>query len=258
MLRTLLTRRWILLFFAVLLLGYVCHRLGTWQFHRYAERHDSNQQIRTNVAAQPVPFTTLFSSADGPTEAQEWTSVTASGTYDSSHALAVLYRTRDGEPGVEDVVPLVTSSGEALLVDRGWIATTGGDLTPHLPDPPTGQVTVVGYARRNSSGGGSQVDPTQGSVRAISSSAIAGTVPYQLYDGFVNLEKETPTVKGAPSLPEKPDLSSGPSFFYGLQWNFFALLAVGFYIYFAWAETHPTTPGPRTRAGEVPALKGPS
>jgi cytochrome oxidase assembly protein ShyY1 len=40
-------------------------------------------------------------------------------------------------------------------------------------------------------------------------------------------------VSPAPETADPPDLGSGPSFFYGLQWWFFALLAVGFLAYFA-------------------------
>jgi hypothetical protein len=73
-------------------------------------------------------------------------------------------------------------------------------------------------------------------VRSISSSAIAGTVPYDLYVGFLDLTHEDPSTRPSPALGDPPDLSGGPSFFYGVQWWFFGLLAIGFWVYFAYAE----------------------
>jgi cytochrome oxidase assembly protein ShyY1 len=165
----------------------------------------------------------------------QWTKVVASGTYDASHEVIVNYRTREGSAGVDVVVPLVTASGTALLVDRGWLATVAnGNERPNVPAPPAGTVTVNGWVRTNASGG--SVTPSNGYVRAISSDAIKPTLPYPVYDGFLDCTKESPAASRplAPALP--PDLSAGPSFFYGLQWWFFAILALGFYGYFAWSE----------------------
>jgi hypothetical protein len=77
---------------------------------------------------------------------------------------------------------------------------------------------------------------TDGSTRAVSSSAIAATLDQPVYGGFVDAERESP----APAEPllhaEAPDLSNGPHFFYGLQWWFFGLLAVFGFGYLAWDE----------------------
>jgi cytochrome oxidase assembly protein ShyY1 len=239
--RFLLTRRWLGLLLAVVLLGFTCVELGLWQFRRYSERHDSNESIRTNLAAAPVPVDRVMSTNQPVSDTAEWTKVVATGTYDASHEVIVLYRTRDGAAGVDIVVPLVTSSGTALLVDRGWIQTAGNaNQRPNVPAPPAGTVTVNGWVRRNASGG--SVTPSNGYVRAISSDALKSTLPYPVYDGFLDRTKESPsaTTSPAPALP--PDLSAGPSFFYGIQWFFFACLAFGFWVYFAWAEyTHPQT-----------------
>ena len=83
---------------------------------------------------------------------------------------------------------------------------------------------------------GNRVDPSEGAVRSISSAAIDPTVPYDLYVGFLDLREEQPTVDPSPKLADPPDLGAGPSFFYGIQWWFFGLLALGFFVYFAYAE----------------------
>ena len=56
------------------------------------------------------------------------------------------------------VTPLVTESGAAVLVDRGWMPTenTGGSR-PDLPAVTDGQVTVTGWVRRDATGSATKV-----------------------------------------------------------------------------------------------------
>lgn len=237
MLRFLLTPRWVGLLLVVGVLGFACVRLSDWQFHRYQERHDTNQVVKDNLAAAPVPLASVLSTSADPTTDAEWRTVSATGHYDATRQLAVLYRTVNGSPGVDVVTPFVTSAGTAVLVDRGWMPTTGnGNLTIKLPQPAAGPVTLSGWARIDSDGSSDQVMPSQGSVRAISARAIRPTLPYPVYDGFLELTKESPASPPGLTLASAPDLGGGPSFFYGWQWLFFALLFFGFWCYFAWAE----------------------
>ncbi len=248
MVRFLLTRRWLGLLLAVVVVGVACVELSQWQFRRYAERHDFNSSTRSNLAAAPVPVERVMTTTSPAPDSAEWTRVVATGTYDPGHQVLVRYRTREGSAGVDVVVPLVTASGTAVLVDRGWVATAAnGNETPDVPAPPPGAVTVAGWVRRNATGG-SEVTPSEGSVRAISSDAIKATLPYDVYDGFVDLTAEDPTTSPAPAPAVAPDLGAGPSFFYGLQWLFFALLAFGFWVYSAWSEYRQQQTAPRSGA----------
>ncbi len=253
MLRFLLTPRWIGLLVVVVVLGFTCVRLSEWQFHRYQERKDSNTVQRANLAADPVPVSTLLSTSDAPGSDLEWRSVTATGHYDAEHQIAVLYRTRGGNPGIEVVTPFITDAGTAVLVDRGWISSpANGNVSQTMPSPAAGRVTIAGWVRADADGSTSQVKPSQGSVRAISAEAIGPTLPYPVYDGFLDLTKETPPSTNAPSKVGGPDLSGGPSFFYGFQWLFFALLFFGFWCYFAWAEYQEANGKETTRAPKPP------
>ncbi len=250
--RFLLSRRWLGLLLAVLVVSFSCYELGRWQFHRYAERHDRNAVTRANLAAAPAPLDDVMSTDAPPSSADEWRRVEVTGNYDEDRQLAVLYRTRSGAPGIDVVTPLVTSSGAAVLVDRGWQQTAGnGNQVNDLPAPPGSTVTVTGWVRLNSSNSGPRVAPSDGSVRSISSIAIAPTLPYPLYQGFLDLTDESQTVKPSPARADPPDLSGGPSFFYGVQWWFFALLAIGFWVYFAYAERNGTKGRPDTTDPEV-------
>jgi len=258
-LRFLLSRRWLGLLLAVAVVGVTCVELGLWQFRRYHERIDRNEVTTSNLMGDPAPVEDVLSTNAPPAEVDQWRIVEATGRFDADHQVVVSYRTRDGAPGVDVVVPLVTASGTALLVDRGWLATENNADTPQLPDPPAGEVTVTGWVRVNADDG-DQVKPQDGTVRAISSDALAPTLPYDVYDGFVDLTSEAPKAPDRPLRAERPDLTSGPHFFYGVQWFFFAALAFGFWCYFAWTEyrgqSRPSRPrGPSQPASE-PAVDG--
>ncbi|MGH3508141.1 MAG: SURF1 family cytochrome oxidase biogenesis protein [Nocardioidaceae bacterium] len=245
-LRFLLTRRWIGLILAVLVVATACVLLGRWQFGRYDDRQHRNDTTEANLAAAPVPVQQVMATDHPTDEADEWRRVEATGVYDTSEQLTVLYRTRDGASGVDVVVPLVLDDGAALLVDRGWVPTArSGSAEADVPPPPGGRVTVRGWVRLDAEGDGTE--PNDGQVRAISSAAIEPSLPYDLLVGFLDLQEENPSASPAPEVADPPDLSGGPSFFYGLQWWFFGLLALGFLAYFARHEYHERT-GAQQRA----------
>ena len=237
MIRFLLTRRWLGLLAAVLVVSAVCVELGLWQFHRYSARHERNTVTRANLHDPPVSVSRVMQVGEAPAAADEWRQVEATGTYDADRTVVVLYQTRDGAPGVDVVTPLVTADGTALLVDRGWVETAAnGNSRPELPPTPAGTVRVTGWVRVDAEEDAAVTDAADGSVRAISAEAIGETLPYPTYGGFVDLTDEDPATEPAPQRAEEPDLSSGPHFFYGVQWWFFAALALGFWCYFARTE----------------------
>lgn len=224
--RFLLTRRWILFGIGVVLLALLCVRLGEWQFHRLRDREQSNAWTRANLKAEPVPLDDVLSVSRDVPENRVWTPVRVTGTYDAADTLVLRYQTRKGGTGVDLVTPLVTASGAAVLVDRGWMPTQNtGTIPGDLPAPPTGRVTVTGYAQ----GDNPPVSATavaDHSMRAISTRMIAPTVGHPLYRGYVAATTESPP-PARPLVPvEQPDLGNGPHLFYGIQWWFFAALAV--------------------------------
>jgi cytochrome oxidase assembly protein ShyY1 len=236
-LRFLVSRRWLLFLAVVLLLAYACLLLGRWQWHRLESKKTNNAIIRSNEDAPPAPVEQVLREGRNPESTQQYAVVSATGTYDVGKTVIIRYQTDDhGQSGVDVVVPLVTANGTALLVDRGWVATTNQGLTDpsQVPAPPSGTVTVTGSVRQNADGGSAQV--VDGSARAISSTQIQPAIGIPVYGGFVDLTTETP----APTTPlepaEPPDLSNGPHFFYALQWWFFGLLALFGFGYLAWEE----------------------
>jgi len=235
-LRFLVSRRWLLFFVIVLGLAYACLLLGRWQWHRLESTKANNAVIRGNEHATPAPVDKVLQRGVDPDSSEQYRVVTATGTYDVGHTIIVRYQTRSGSPGVDVVVPLVTSSGTALLVDRGWFGTSNQGTTDpsQVPSPPSGKVTVTGWVRQDASGSSASV--VDASTRAISSSQIAPAIGIPVYGGFVDLRSETPAPSKALSLNGLPGLSNGPHFFYSLQWWFFGILAIFGFIYLAWEE----------------------
>lgn len=231
----LFSRRWILFAVAVGILGYGTVWLGQWQFDRLDERKSSNDVVRTNERLAPAPAAEILGSGGEISPDDEWRLVSATGTYAVEDTVVIRYRSRDGIPGVDAVVPLVTADGTSLLVDRGFWASQSRAVEPsELPAPPPGAVEVTGWVRVDGTGDSTQVDDN--SARAISSVAIGEALDRPVYSGFVELASENPGPAQALTPVELPELNNGPHFFYGLQWWFFGLLAIFGFCYLAYDE----------------------
>lgn len=234
--RFLLSRRWLLFLGAVVVLAYLAFRLGEWQFDRLEDREQRNAVVERNLDADPVPAQDVLEVGRPVAAEDEWRHVSVRGVYAEDETVVVRYQTRDGQSGVDVVTPLVTAEGPAVLVNRGWLETGNvGTTRPDVPAPPSGTVEVTGWVRADAEDAGSATVEDQ-STRAISSTAIAETVPFPVYGGFLELDAETPPPTEPLAKVESPDLGEGPHFFYGLQWWFFALLAVFGFGYLVWDE----------------------
>jgi cytochrome oxidase assembly protein ShyY1 len=244
----------VLLLLTVLVLAYACLLLGRWQWHRLEGKKSGNAVIRANEKADPAPVDQVLRHGVDPPDDEQYARVSATGTYDASKTVIIRYQTRDGSPGVDVVVPLMTDTGTALLVDRGWMSTPNQGLTDpaQVPAPPVGRVTVTGWVRQNAGGGSAQV--VDASARSISSTEIEPAIGVPTYGGFVQLLTESPRPATPLARPDPPDLSNGPHFFYALQWWFFGILALFGYGYLAWEEA--TGRGAQRRA-QQPATRAP-
>ena len=210
--------------------------LGEWQFGRLEDRQARNEVVRTNEAREPAPVDSVLERGVPVAQDDEWRLVEASGTYDVAGTVIVRYRSGpSGEPGVDVVVPLVTESGDTLVVDRGFlaIATRSADIGD-VPPAPAGEVTVTGWVRVDGTGDSTEVDDL--STRAINSQRIGEAIDRPTYGGFVDLVSEDPAIESPLVLRELPDLDNGPHFFYGLQWWFFGVLAIFGFGYLAYDE----------------------
>jgi cytochrome oxidase assembly protein ShyY1 len=262
-LRFLVSRRWVLFAIAVAVAAYGAWLLGEWQFHRLADRKASNAIVVRNTAAPPAAVEDVLAPGRPAAATDEWRVVEATGEYAPEDTVIVRYRTRDGASGADVVVPLVTSGGTALLVDRGWLATDNLASEPiDVPAPPPGEVDVTGWVRVDATGDSTAVSSNGGtlSTRAISSDQIGEATDRQVYGGFVDLRSEDPEPETPLERAELPELDNGPHFFYGLQWWFFGILAIvgfGYLAFDEWRKRERTDGSrPRSEGPQHPAVDG--
>jgi cytochrome oxidase assembly protein ShyY1 len=161
--------------------------------------------------------------------------VTATGTYQADRTVLIRNRPRNGLFGYEVVVPLRTSAGTDLLVDRGWIPNGQTGARPDsVPAAPPGVVDVEVRLRPGEPPSSRTAPPGQAATIDLANLARqAGSPVYQAY-GL--LARESPTATPAPQLLPEPELDQGPHLAYALQWWVFAIAAFGLLGYFAFRE----------------------
>ena len=228
--------KWLAFTALVLVLVVVMLNLALWQLRRLDERRDRNDRVAAALAATPVPI--------GDGDLSEWTSVTATGTFDADQQVLIRNRSYQGQPGYHVVTPLQQADGSALLVNRGWIPLEGDDGELDVPPPPTGEVTVTGHVRPSQRKGRffSPTDPAEGrldQLYRVDIPRIAQQAPYPLLPVYVELTSldppadaadEADSASSAVTLPvpiPPPDQDDGPHLAYAGQWVLFAACAVG-------------------------------
>ena len=94
--------------------------------HERCEKTDGGKLILT--AGAP---------AASVTDTVTWRQVSATGHYDAAGQVLVRKRPFEGANGFWVATPLVTDSGAVLVVNRGWIAASGGaTAVQEVPAPP--------------------------------------------------------------------------------------------------------------------------
>ena len=217
--------RWLALAAFVVGLAIAFVNLGFWQLDRLDQRRSANQSVTSHEGASVVDFSQAFTGTI--TDAQTWQRARVQGTFDASHQLIVRFRNdSNGAPGFEVLTPLQTTTGQWLIVDRGWAPRPSDGVYPSVaPDPPTGQVTVVGYVRRDEVADADAVTPYSGTVRLVNSVAIGTWLGRTVVNGYLSALEMVPEQTGGLTPLQPPALSEGNHFSYALQWFAFAGLA---------------------------------
>ncbi|MDD7942204.1 SURF1 family protein [Actinomycetospora lutea] len=257
--RFLLRPGWIALTLAVAAFAFACYYLlAPWQFHRGDERSGDNAALTRAVATAPVPRTELVAPGEAPGADVAWRQVVVTGTYRPEGQVLVRLRSIEGHPASEVMTPLVTTTGETVLVDRGYVRTDGQGTLPPIPAPPGGTVTVTGYQRLDEGAPTRPAVVADGQRQVYSADAAtvaaAGGVPTS--PGYVQVLPGQPGVLTSVPLPP-PD--PNPSYSYAWQWLIFGLMAIGAWIYFARLEyrrEHGLEPRPRDRQDPRDAADG--
>lgn len=236
--------RWIAAHAGIAVLVVAFLLLGRWQW-------DVGHKIVPLSPAQltawrtPEPAAQLIT-ADGVDGAKVGQAAEAAGTYDASRQLLVPGRSLNGRTGYFVIAPLVTGPGQAIAVNRGWLPAAGS-AQPAIPAPPSGRVTAVGWAAESESASGSvnqngivqtfapdasAVGPHE--VGVISAAQLVNLWPYQLPNGYLSATDPASTSGGLTAIaaPLPPHGTSWDllNIGYALQWCFFAVVTVGWYL----------------------------
>lgn len=236
--------KWVAAHVGIVLLMVVFVLLGRWQWHA---GHKVQPLTNAQLAAwrTPEPLDSVITPADGLNGTQVGQAVQTSGTYDATRQLLVPGRVLNGQQGFYVLTPLVTGTGQDVVVNRGWLAADG-TAKPAIPAPPAGRITVTGWAAEPESTTGDvnnngivQAEPGTatagaGEVSVIAPAQLVNMWPYPLLDGYVSATDARSTTGGLKAIPA-PLPAHGTSWDllnvgYAFQWCLFAVIAGGWYV----------------------------
>jgi len=218
-------RRW-LGWVIVLLLAAVFVRLGFWQIARLHERQASNDRTEANLGMPTAPLAEVLDQGGD----LEYRHVTVMGEYASQYEVLLRNRSYEGQAGFHVLTPLEMSSGETVLIDRGWVP-----ITVEQPlvgaSPPTGVVKVTGVIRTSKAQTSSlgPKDPETGTLSAVfwpDLERLASQMPGELEPVYVELRSQVPSGIDQPIPSSDPVLTNGPHLSYALQWFAFAVIGI--------------------------------
>ena len=230
MYRFLFSSKWLGYFVLAVIFATACVFLGRWQMDRRAETLAEINRVVSNYSATPIPFAEIKDQFNTLDPEREWTQVQLRGSYDLDGQRVVRNRPLNGQPGYDVVVPFRLTTGEAVVIDRGWLPI--GNNTPGrpdvVPDPPTGQVTVV--ARLKPAEPKLDRGAVDGQLASIDLAGFASELPYPIATGaYGQLASEDPAVQPMPTPFPKPATEEGTHLSYSLQWFAFGVLMfIGF------------------------------
>ncbi|MGQ0678435.1 MAG: SURF1 family protein [Actinomycetota bacterium] len=225
--RFLLSPRWLIRHVLAILVIATCVVLASWQVDRLKERRELNAHLQSQTR---IPAAELEEVIARPEREAQYRLVTVEGTYDSAHEVLLQSRSLDKRTGNHLLTPLVTASGTALIVDRGWVPLEIDEPGGAETLAPTGQVRLTGYLLLNERSGPFGVsDPPPGTVRALPRVDLVRLdqqLTYPVHPLYLRLVEQSPAASGEfPVLAPLASFDEGPHFDYALQWSFFALVA---------------------------------
>lgn len=207
----------------------LCIAAGNWQRARLHEK----EALRVALdAAERAPAVAL---PQGVSDWRPWRyrHVVVTGRYQPERQFLLDNRVHNGRVGFDVVTPLATDGGARVLVDRGFVPA-GPDraMLPVVPAP-AGDVTVEGRVELPVRGYLFGNPPPRGPLWAhldvdhYAATIDAGVLPIvlQATGGVVDaaLARDWPA----------PDLGTEKHLGYMVQWYTFAVMAAGFWMFFA-------------------------
>lgn len=220
-------RRWGGYLAVVIVFAVACGLLSWWQWARRAEAVAEIERVAANYDAAPVPVDEVLPELDSWELDDRWLPVRLTGEYLPEDQLLVRNRPYDGRSGFEVLVPFRLDDGRVFVIDRGWLPVGSSiDAPDVVPDPPSGQVTVVARLKQGEPELPGRSAP-EGQLATIHLPSVAELTGPQTFTGAYGLlASEQPAPADAPPAPAlKPTADEGPHLSYALQWIAFGVLA---------------------------------
>lgn len=238
-LRAMFSRKWILTTLFVFAGTALCVRLGIWQLDRLHQRRADNAHYEMARALPPLELTGAVSE---DLTAQEYRDVTARGTYDFEHQVALRNQGLDGVLGYHLLTPLILSDGSAILVERGFIPAEGNAAPADWRkyDEP-GEVAVSGILHLGQTEPGfwaaSDPPPVVGQTLdfwvIVNIPRIQLQVPYRLLPVFLQPNMDPADTTPPIAYQVQYEVTEGPHLGYAGQWfTFAALLFFGYPLFY--------------------------
>jgi len=193
--------------------------LGVWQLQRNAWRNDLVAARNAAIAGAPLP---AAETRRLPPDDLDYRLISATGTWDVTHAMVLANRARFATKGEEVVVPLLLApGGPALLVNRGWYAEGQRDAVLATLAGETSADTA-GLARYVEGLGGRQTPAgtwTQISPRDMGATLPYPVLPWYVIEGYVLAGSGTSRPEGTLLVQGfYPYVSTTPHKEYALTW----------------------------------------
>ncbi|MBS1674920.1 MAG: SURF1 family protein [Actinobacteria bacterium] len=219
--------RWAAYLAVAVVFAIVCAYLSNWQFSRNEGRQTQLDLVQRNYDAKPVPLSDLLPRGSALPASAEWHPVELHGRYDTAGQLLVRNRPHGGTSAFEVLVPLRLDDGRVFIVDRGWlVAGNHTDVPTSIPDPPSGEVTVIARVRPGEPLPPSGRGAPEGQVPSINLPLIAGETGGAEVEtsAYGQMMSESPAAATRPAAFESPSDDPGPFLSYAIQWILFAIM----------------------------------
>lgn len=211
----------------------LCVVAANWQYSRHERR--SLEQARADAVATTaaIPLPSALPPGQPLTTNEQFTPVTATGTYDPQTIL-IRNRSLDEQPGLWAVSPLRLDDGAVIMVLRGWIAATRDNaVQAQAPPPPGGTVQVNGVLQPSQPKRG-QGMLSNGEATSLNTETLCPDA--SCYQAYLQLTSSSP----ADSLTVVPVVGPGlgPHLGYAGQWLIFMLMLPIGYVILLRREVH--------------------
>lgn len=226
-------RRWAPWLALVVLFAIATTLLSWWQFARREERVEKINQVVENYDSAAIALADVsWLPVGNGLRADEWRPVNLVGHYLPENAILVRNRPLNGSPGFLQLVPFRASTGELIVVERGWLPA-GSDIKEPLLNPLPSTETTELVVRLRQGEADSGKDSVAGRLDTIDLVEYSQLHPELALETrfYGRLSSENPAPLEAPIPQPKPSLNEGNHLSYALQWLLFGIMAFGAFLW---------------------------